>query len=111
VAGFLGSHLADRLLAEGHHLIGVDNLCTGSLDNLSHLANEPRFAFEKQDVVESFNPGRVEYVFNLASPASPPEYLSMPIETLRTGAVGTENALRSAMRYTAGFLHASTSEC
>lgn len=110
-AGFLGSHLTDRLLAEGHYVIGVDNLATGSLDNLSHLAREHRFHFEDRDICALFDPGRVDYVFNFASPASPPDYLRLPIDTLRVGAVGTENALLIAARYGAGFLHASTSEC
>ncbi len=114
-AGFLGSHLTDRLLGEGCSVIGVDNLSTGDIENLAHLAREPRFSFEEWDICEpfglQFDPGPVDYVFNLASPASPPEYLRLPIETLRVGSVGTENALRIAHRYGAGFLHASTSEC
>jgi dTDP-glucose 4,6-dehydratase len=110
-AGFLGSHLTDRLLAAGHSVLGVDNLSTGDLDNLAHLANEARFRFEQRDICQTFDPGPVDYVFNLASPASPPEYLRMGIETLRVGAVGTGNALEIALRHGAGFLHASTSEC
>ena len=110
-AGFLGSHLTDRLLAEGHSVLGVDNLSTGDLDNLAHLANEARFGFEQRDICEAFDPGPVDYVFNLASPASPLEYLRMGIETLRVGSVGTENSLAIALRHGAGFLHASTSEC
>ncbi len=111
VAGFLGSHLADRLLHEGHSVIGVDNLSTGFRENIEHLAGVARFRFEERDICDPFDPGAVEYVFNLASPASPPEYLRMPIETLRVGSVGVENMLRIAARYQAGFLHASTSEC
>lgn len=110
-AGFLGSHLTDRLLAEDHHVIGVDNFSTGSMDNLSHLSAEPRFAFEERDICLAFDPGRVDYVFNFASPASPPDYLRLPVDTLRVGAIGTENTLLIAARYGAGFLHASTSEC
>ena len=110
-AGFLGSHLTDRLLAEGHAVVGVDNLSTGSLENLAHLRNEPAFTFEQRDICEPFDPGPVDYVFNFASPASPPGYLRLGIETLRVGSVGTENALRIAHRCSAGFLHASTSEC
>jgi dTDP-glucose 4,6-dehydratase len=110
-AGFLGSHLTDRLLAAGHSVLGVDNLSTGELDNLAHLANEARFRFEQRDICQPFDPGPVDYVFNLASPASPPEYLRMGIETLRVGSVGTGNALEIALRHGAGFLHASTSEC
>src|ERR1700728_4245837 len=109
-AGFLGSHLTDRLLAEGHSVIGMDNLSTGDLENLAHLAAEPRSRFEEWHLCDSFapdfDPGPVDYVFNLASPASPPEYMRLAIETLRVGSVGTENALKLADRYGAGFLHA-----
>lgn len=110
-AGFLGSHLADRLLGMGHIVIGLDNLSTGTLDNLRHLAKEPRFEFEERDICLPFDPGPVDYVFNFASPASPPEYSRLGIETLRVGSVGTENALEIARKYQASFLHASTSEC
>jgi dTDP-glucose 4,6-dehydratase len=110
-AGFLGSHLTDALLGEGHTVIGVDNLCTGSLANLEHLQSEPRFEFLERDICRPFDPGRVDYVFNFASPASPPEYLRMGIETLMVGSVGTGNMLDLARKYDAGFLHASTSEC
>lgn len=110
-AGFLGSHLTDRLLAEGHTVLGVDNLSTGTLDNLRHLGHESRFDFEERDICHLFDPGRVQYVFNFASPASPPEYSRLGIETLRVGSVGTETALEIAHKYRAGFLHASTSEC
>ncbi|MGD0893253.1 MAG: UDP-glucuronic acid decarboxylase family protein [Terracidiphilus sp.] len=110
-AGFLGSHLTDRLLGEGHSVIGVDNLSTGSLDNLAHLAREANFRFEDQDICAAFDPGPVDYVFNFASPASPPEYLRLAIETLRVGSAGTENTLAIAAKYEAGYLHASTSEC
>jgi dTDP-glucose 4,6-dehydratase len=110
-AGFLGSHLTDRLLAAGHSVLGVDNLSTGDLDNLAHLRSEARFRFEQQDICQAFDPGPVDYVFNLASPASPPEYLRLGIETLRVGSVGTGNALEIALNHGAGFLHASTSEC
>jgi len=110
-AGFLGSHLTDRLLAEGHSVLGVDNLSTGDLDNLAHLRNEPRFRFEERDICAAFDPGVVDYVFNMASPASPPEYLRLGIETLRVGSVGVENTLAIAERYQAGYFHASTSEC
>jgi dTDP-glucose 4,6-dehydratase len=110
-AGFLGSHLTDRLLAEGHIVVGVDNLSTGSLENLAHLSHEPRFRFEEQDICQPFDLGRFDYVFNFASPASPPEYLRLGIETLRVGSVGVENALKIAAQHNAGFLHASTSEC
>lgn len=110
-AGFLGSHLTDRLLGEGHTVIGVDNLCTGDRENLAHLANEPRFRFEERDICQPFDPGPVDYVFNFASPASPPEYLRLGIETLRVGSIGVDNTLEIAARYGAGYLHASTSEC
>jgi dTDP-glucose 4,6-dehydratase len=110
-AGFLGSHLTDRLLSEGHSVVGVDNLSTGDLENLAHLAREPRFRFEQRDICTSFDPGPVDYVFNLASPASPPEYLRLAIETLRVGSAGTDNTLEIAYKYGASYLHASTSEC
>ena len=114
-AGFLGSHLTDRLLGEGHTVFGVDNLSTSDLENLAHLAGEPRFRFEKWDICQpfgpDFDPGPVDYVFNMASPASPPEYLRLAVETLRVGSAGVENTLEIAARYGAGYLHASTSEC
>jgi dTDP-glucose 4,6-dehydratase len=110
-AGFLGSHLTDRLLGEGYLVLGVDNLSTGDPENLAHLANDSRFRFEERDICTTFDPGRVDYVFNLASPASPPEYLRLGIATLRVGSMGVENALQIAAKYDAGFFHASTSEC
>jgi dTDP-glucose 4,6-dehydratase len=110
-AGFLGSHLTDRLLGEGHSVLGVDNLSTGDPGNIAHLKNELRFAFEERDICKPFDPGKVDSIFNMASPASPPEYLKLAIETLRVGSVGTENTLEIAHKYGAGFLHASTSEC
>jgi dTDP-glucose 4,6-dehydratase len=110
-AGFLGSHLTDRLLTEGHTVFGVDNLSTGNLENLAHLAGEPRLLFEERDICLPFDLGPVDYVFNLASPASPPEYLRLAIETLRVGSIGVENTLEIASKYGAGYLHASTSEC
>src|ERR1700735_4066878 len=110
-AGFLGSHLTDRLIGEGHSVLGVDNLSTGDPRNLRHLRNEPRFSFEERDICQPFDPGRVDYAFNFASPASPPEYLRLSVETLRVGSAGTETILNIAHNYGAGFLHASTSEC
>lgn len=110
-AGFLGSHLVDRLLADGHSVLGVDNLSTGDLDNLAHLRHEPAFAFDQRDICEPFDPGPVDFVFNLASPASPPHYMRLGIETLRVGSIGTENSLHIAEKYNAVFLQASTSEC
>ncbi len=111
VAGFLGSHLADALLADGNSIVGVDNLATGSLNNIKHLNNEPRFEFRQLDICEPFDPGAVEYVFNFASPASPVDYSRLGIETLAVGSSGTRNALEVAKKYHAKFLHASTSEC
>ena len=110
-AGFLGSHLTDALIGEGHSVVGVDNLCTGSLANLEQLAHEPRFEFRQHDICEPFDPGPVEYVFNFASPASPVEYTRLGVETLLVGSAGTRNALEVAKKYRAKFLHASTSEC
>ena len=111
VAGFLGSHLADALLAEGHSVIAADNLSTGSLDNLKHLDREPRFTFLERDICQPFDPGQVNYVFNFASPASPVDYARLGIETLMVGSAGTRNALEIAKRSRARFLQASTSEC
>ncbi len=110
-AGFLGSHLCDALLAEGASVIGVDNLCTGDLENLAHLHQEPRFSFVEQDICEPFDVGEVDYVFNFASPASPMDYARLGVETLQVGSVGTRNTLEIARKYKAGYLHASTSEC
>ncbi len=111
VAGFLGSHLADALISEGHSVVGVDNFCTGSLNNLTQLKHEPRFVFQNQDICTSFDPGLVDYVFNFASPASPVDYTRLGVETLMVGSAGTRNMLEIARRCKAGFLHASTSEC
>ena len=111
VAGFLGSHLADFLLAEGNAVIGVDNLCTGSLENLRHLKGETWFEFREHDICTAFDAGPVDYVFNFASPASPVDYARLGVETLEVGSVGTTNALNIAKRYNAKFLQASTSEC
>src|SRR5271165_6003775 len=110
-AGFLGSHLTDALLAEGNAVVGVDNLSTGSLNNLKHLAKEARFEFREHDICTPFDVGAVDYVFNLASPASPVDYARLGVETLEVGSVGTTNALDIAKKYGAKFLHASTSEC
>ena len=110
-AGFLGSHLTERLLSEGHTVLGVDNLSTGTAENIADFGGESHFQFEERDICSSFDPGQVDYVFNMASPASPPEYMRLGIETLRVGSVGVENTLAIAERYHAGYLHASTSEC
>lgn len=110
-AGFLGSHLADAMLGDGHDVVGVDNLCTGSLANLVHLENEPRFEFIQHDICTPLDPKRVHYVFNFASPASPVDYMRLGIETLMVGSIGTQTMLEIAKKYGARFLHASTSEC
>ncbi len=110
-AGFLGSHLTQALLAEGHAVVGVDNFSTGKRDNLSHLASEGRFEFVEHDITTPFDVGAVDFVFNFASPASPGEYMRLGIETLLVGSQGTQNALEQARKYSAGFLQASTSEC
>ena len=112
-AGFLGSHLTDALLAQSaaNSVLGVDNLSTGSLDNLAHLTSEPRFTFLNQDICTPFDPGPVDFIFNFASPASPVDYARLGPETLLAGSAGTINALNLARKYNAGFLHASTSEC
>jgi dTDP-glucose 4,6-dehydratase len=110
-AGFLGSHLTDALLNGGWSVIGVDNLCTGNLANLKHLEREPRFELEQLDIIKPFDVGAVDYVFNLASPASPDDYHRLGIETLLVGSAGTINTLDIAKKYSAGYLHASTSEC
>lgn len=110
-AGFLGSHLADRFLADGHSVVGIDNLCTGSLRNIEHLRRNPHFTLELLDICTPFDVGSVDYVYNFASPASPIHYHRLGLETLEVGSRGTRNALEIARRYGAGFLHASTSEC
>jgi dTDP-glucose 4,6-dehydratase len=110
-AGFLGSHLTDALLANGHSVVGVDNLSTGNLDNLAHLGRETRFAFQNLDICIAFDPGPVDFIFNFASPASPVDYDRLGPETLLVGSAGTINTLNLARKHRAGFLHASTSEC
>ncbi len=110
-AGFLGSHLTDALLSEGHSVLGVDNLCTGSHANLAHLRRESRFELLEHDICRPFEPGSVDYVFNFASPASPVDYHRLGIETLMVGSIGTRNLLDIARNHRAKFLHASTSEC
>jgi dTDP-glucose 4,6-dehydratase len=110
-AGFLGSHLCDALLADGHTVVGVDNFCTGRWRNIDHLRNEPRFTLLEKDICDPFDAGPIDYVFNFASPASPADYLRLGPETLNVGSLGTSNSLDLARRYQARFLHASTSEC
>ena len=109
-AGFLGSHLCDRLLADGHHVICVDNLDTGTLENIEHI-REPGFVFLQHDMIDHLEvAGPLDYVFHLASPASPIDYLRLPLHTLKVGSYGTHNALGLAKRHRAKFLLASTSE-
>jgi len=111
-AGFLGSHLSDRFLAEGWEVLGLDNFITGRRENLEHLKNNSKFSFAEGDVSDPLRvTGEVSYVLHFASPASPPDYLRHPIETMRVGSVGTQNALELARAKDAKFLLASTSEC
>ena len=110
-AGFLGSHLCDRFLAEGHSVIAMDNLITGSTRNIEHLSGNERFKFIKHDVTDFiYIEGPVEAVLHFASPASPIDYLQYPIQTLKVGALGTHKALGLALAKKARFLLASTSE-
>jgi len=110
-AGFLGSHLCDRLIAEGHTVICIDNLITGSTDNIAHLAGLSHFKFIQYDVTNYlFLEGNVDFVFHFASPASPIDYLKLPIQTLKVGSLGTHKALGLAKAKEAVFLLASTSE-
>ncbi|HKT50455.1 MAG TPA: UDP-glucuronic acid decarboxylase family protein [Candidatus Angelobacter sp.] len=110
-AGFIGSHLCDALLAEGHHVICVDNLLTGSLRNIAHLRNEPDFEFLEVDVNRPYDAGQVDYIFHFASPASPVDYMEHGIETLKVGSLGSFHSLELAKKYNAKYLLASTSEC
>jgi dTDP-glucose 4,6-dehydratase len=110
-AGFLGSHLCDALLAEGNEVLCVDNLITGRMENLTHLQHEPRFEFKHHDICEGFDFGKVDYVFDFASPASPVDYMAHGVETLKVGSLGTFNSLEMAKKYGAKFFLASTSEC
>jgi dTDP-glucose 4,6-dehydratase len=110
-AGFLGSHLTDLLVARGHKVIGIDNFVTGTVDNISHLGGNPNFKFIQQDVSEFiFLNEPVDYVWHFASPASPVDYLELPIQTLKVGSLGTHKALGLAKNKHARFLLASTSE-
>lgn len=112
-AGFLGSHLTDALLSqsEANSVVGVDNLTTGNMSNLAHLAGESRFTFLQRDICSEFDPGPVDFIFNFASPASPVDYDRLGPETLLVGSAGTINTLNIARKYKAGYLQASTSEC
>jgi dTDP-glucose 4,6-dehydratase len=112
-AGFLGSHLTDRLLAEGHRVIAIDNLITGNMANVKHLAGNEDYRFVKHNVSNYIVPpeDKIDYVFHFASPASPIDYLELPIPTLKVGALGTHNTLGLAKAKKATFILASTSEC
>ena len=110
-AGFLGSHLCDRLLKEGHRVTAIDNLVTGDLKNIAHLFGADKFKFVKHDVTEfMYVDGPVDYILHFASPASPIDYLKLPIQTLKVGSLGTHKALGLATAKGARFLLASTSE-
>jgi dTDP-glucose 4,6-dehydratase len=110
-AGFIGSHLCDRFLAEGHTVVAMDNLITGNIDNIAHLAGHERFRFIKQDVTEYiFIDGPVDVVMHFASPASPKSYMELPIQTLKVGALGTHKTLGLARAKKAKYFLASTSE-
>ena len=115
-AGFLGSHLCDRLLSEGHEVIGMDNFITGNPQNLGHVSGHPRFSFIRHDVSDFiFVPGKLDAVLHFASPASPNPnspfgYVNLPIQTMKAGALGTHNTLGVAKAFSARFLLASTSE-
>jgi dTDP-glucose 4,6-dehydratase len=110
-AGFLGSHLVDALLADGNSVVAIDNLLTGSAENLKHLRNEPRLEFLERDICDPFDVGSVDYIFHFASPASPPDYSRYGPETLRVNSVGTLNLIDLARKHNATFFMASTSEC
>ena len=110
-AGFLGSHLCDRFIKEGYHVIGMDNLLTGSMDNIEHLFPLKQFEFYNHDITKYVHvPGRIDYILHFASPASPIDYLKMPIQTMKVGALGTHNLLGVAKDKNARILVASTSE-
>lgn len=110
-AGFLGSHLCDALLADGHSVVAIDNLVTGQVANIEHLFGHDRFRFVRQDVTNYlWVPGEIDIVMHLASPASPIDYLELPIQTLKVGSLGTHNALGLAKDKSARFFLASTSE-
>ena len=110
-AGFIGSHLCDALLAEGHRVVCVDNLLTGSLRNIAQLRSEPAFEFLELDVNRPYDAGAVDYIFHFASPASPVDYMEHGIETLKVGSLGSFHSLDLAKKYGAKYMLASTSEC
>lgn len=108
----MGSHLTDKLLSEGHKVIGIDSLLTGNTRNIEHLVGNSNYSFIKQDVTEYlYIPGEIDYIFHFASPASPIDYLELPIQTLKVGSLGTHKTLGLAKAKKARFLLASTSEC
>ncbi|KAB2845525.1 MAG: NAD-dependent epimerase/dehydratase family protein, partial [Melioribacteraceae bacterium] len=110
-AGFLGSHLCDKLISEGHKVICIDNLLTGYLNNISHLFGNENFQFIKHDITNFIHvPGKVDYILHFASPASPIDYLKLPIQTLKVGSLGTHKVLGLAKEKNARILLASTSE-
>lgn len=110
-AGFLGSHLCDRLLEEGYRVVAADNLLTGRVENIAHLRNDSRFEFMEKDVCEPVDWGPLNYIFHFASPASPVDYAKHGVATLRVGSYGTFQALEAARHCGAKFMMASTSEC
>ena len=110
-AGFLGSHLCEALLSEGYSVIAVDNLLTGRMSNIEHLRREGNFEFQHININRAFDCGEVSYVFHFASPASPVDYMTHGIDTLKVGSVGTLHALELAHKYHAKYLVSSTSEC
>ena len=110
-AGFLGSHLCDALLGDGWSVVAVDNMLTGRHSNLAHLRHEPRFELVEKDICQPFDVGKVDYVFHFASPASPVDYSTHGIATLRVGSLGTFHALDVAHKYGAKYFVSSTSEC
>ena len=110
-AGFIGSHLCDRFLKEGYAVIGMDNLLTGSMENIEHLFPDPNFTFYHHDITKFVHiPGELHFILHFASPASPIDYLKMPIQTLKVGSLGTHNLLGLAKAKNARILIASTSE-
>jgi len=110
-AGFLGSHLCDFFIKKNYKVIGIDNLITGNLENLSHLNSNMNFKFKEIDIIHDFNiKDSIDYILHFASPASPIDYLKIPLETLRVGSLGTENVLNIALKNNARILIASTSE-
>ena len=111
-AGFLGSHLCDRFLRDGHEVVGLDNFITGSPENIAHLAGDERFTFVRHNISDyTYIGGQLDGVLHFASPASPIDYLELPIQTLKVGSLGTLNALGIAKGKGARFCLASTSDC